>query len=86
LIIRKRPSAWRLFFIVRGSIVPKTAPQILATMLFASLVAYSHGVFFRKDLTFTAVPFTILGLALPIFLGFATAPPTTGYCCGNRSG
>jgi putative membrane protein len=48
LIIRKRPSAWRLFFIVRGSIVPKTAPQILATMLFASLVVYSHGVFFRK--------------------------------------
>ena len=38
MIIRKRPSAWRLFFVLRGSIVLKTAPQILATMLFAGLV------------------------------------------------
>ena len=84
MIVRKRPSAWRLFFIVRGSIVPKTAPQILATMLFASLVSYSHGEFFRKDLTFTAVPFTILGLALSIFLGFRNSAAYDRYWEGRR--
>jgi putative membrane protein len=84
LIVRKRPSAWRLFFIVRGSIVPKTAPQILATMLFASLVVYSHGEFLRKDLTFTAVPFTILGLALSIFLGFRNSAAYDRYWEGRR--
>jgi len=69
---------------VRGSIVPKTAPQILATVLFASLVVYSHGVLFRKDLTFTAAPFTILGLALSIFLGFRNSAAYDRYWEGRR--
>jgi putative membrane protein len=70
VIVRERPSGWRLFFVVRGSIVPKIAPKILATMALAAIVAWSHGVFFAHDLTFTATPFTIIGLALSIFLGF----------------
>jgi putative membrane protein len=84
LIVRKRPSGWRLFFVVRGSIVPKIAPQILATMLVALLVAYFHGVFFARDLTFTATPFTIIGLALSIFLGFRNGAAYDRFWEGRR--
>jgi putative membrane protein len=84
LIVRKRPAGWRLFFVVRGSIVPKIAPQILATMLVALVVAYFHGVFFARDLTFTATPFTIIGLALSIFLGFRNGAAYDRFWEGRR--
>jgi putative membrane protein len=84
LIVRKRPSGWRLFFLLRGSIVPKIAPQILATMLVALIVAYFHGVFFARDLTFTATPFTIIGLALSIFLGFRNGAAYDRFWEGRR--
>ena len=84
MIVRERPTAWRLFFILRGSIILKTAPQIIGTMLFSTLVAYSHGQFFHKDLTFTAAPFTILGLALSIFLGFRNSAAYDRYWEGRR--
>jgi putative membrane protein len=69
LIIRDRPSGWRLFFVLRGSIVPKVAPQILAVMILSVAVDYFHDVLSHRSLIFTAVPFTIIGLALSIFLG-----------------
>lgn len=84
MIVRDRPSGWRLFFVVRGSIVPKIAPKILATMLVALIVAYFHGVFFTKDLTFTAAPFTIIGLALSIFLGFRNGAAYDRFWEGRR--
>jgi putative membrane protein len=84
LIVRNRPSGWRLFFLLRGSIVPKIAPQILATMLVALVVAYFHGVFFARDLTFTATPFTIIGLALSIFLGFRNGAAYDRFWEGRR--
>ncbi|HEV7873863.1 MAG TPA: bestrophin family ion channel [Enterovirga sp.] len=84
MIVRDRPSGLRLFFVVRGSIVPKIAPQIFATMLVALVVAYFHGVFFTKDLTFTATPFTIMGLALSIFLGFRNGAAYDRFWEGRR--
>jgi putative membrane protein len=73
-----------LFFVLRGSILPKTAPQILATMLFAGLVAWFQGALFNVDLTFTAAPFTIIGLALSIFLGFRNSTAYDRYWEGRR--
>ena len=84
MIVRRRPSGWRLFFLLRGSVVPQIAPQIVATMTVAALVAYFHGVFFSRDLTFTPVPFTIIGLALSIFLGFRNTATYDRYWEGRR--
>lgn len=84
MIVRERPSSWRLFFVLRGSIVPKVAPQILAVMLVAAAVTWSHGVILDRNLTFTAVPFTIIGLALSIFLGFRNGAAYDRYWEGRR--
>lgn len=84
MIVRERPSGWRLFFILRGSIVPKVAPQILAVMLLAAVVAWFHGTLFDRDLTFTAAPFTIIGLALSIFLGFRNSAAYDRYWEGRK--
>jgi len=84
MIVRERPSGWRLFFILRGSIAPKVAPQVLAATLVAAVVGRFHGTFFERDLTFTAAPFTIIGLALSIFLGFRNNAAYDRYWEGRR--
>ena len=70
MIIRQRPRAWELLGIFRLSIVPKILPQILMIAVFPLLIAglgYRFPVLLR---TLNVAPFTLLGIALSIFLGF----------------
>jgi putative membrane protein len=70
MIVRDRPSAWRLFFILRGSILPRIKWQLIATIGLAMPVTALHGRLYDIQLTLTPIPFSLIGLALAIFLGF----------------
>lgn len=70
MIIRKRPSVWHLFFIWRGSILPRIWGLVLATIALAVLITVLHGRVFDIKITLTPIPFSLIGLALAIFLGF----------------
>ena len=70
MIIRPRPNAWQLFFILRGSIVPRIAPQIIGFTLYAALVVAVARHFGLAAAGYGLAPFTVLGVALSIFLGF----------------
>jgi putative membrane protein len=70
MIVRDRPSAFQLFFIMRGSIVPRIKWQVLSTVGVAVLVTMAHGTLFNQKVTLTPIPFSLIGLALAIFLGF----------------
>ncbi|AKT43852.1 bestrophin family protein [Chondromyces crocatus] len=70
MIVRERPSFWRLFLILRGSVVPRILPQIGATMVLSCLVVYWTMDPARTPISITPAPFTLIGLALAIFLGF----------------
>ncbi len=70
MIVRQRPRAWELFGIWRLSIVPRIAPQITLIAMFSLVVlgvARWRPLVFRS---FSVAPFTLLGIALSIFLGF----------------
>jgi ion channel-forming bestrophin family protein len=71
MIIRPRPTFLQLFFIMRGSVVPRIAPQILGFVAYAIVVVLLVRQF---DLEFGGpyglVPFTLLGVTLSIYLGF----------------
>ena len=70
MIVRRRPRVWELFGIWRLSIVPRIAAQIGLSAGFAAVVVWVAGrqpVAFRA---FSVAPFTLLGIALSIFLGF----------------
>lgn len=70
MIIRPRPTFLQLFFIMRGSVIPRIAPQLAGFAVYAVAVALLAD---RIDLDFGAAglqPFTLLGVALSIFLGF----------------
>ncbi|OJH36845.1 bestrophin family protein [Cystobacter ferrugineus] len=70
MIIRPRPTAWQLLYILRGSVLVLVLPQVLGISLLSCLAVLS----IRKDWlhlpSSTAVPMSLLGLALSIFLGF----------------
>ncbi|MGE5476470.1 MAG: bestrophin family protein [Bacteroidales bacterium] len=70
MIIRERPSVWHLFFILRGSILPRIIGPLLATIAIAVAVTAAHGRLFDTKITLTPIPFSLIGLALAIFLGF----------------
>lgn len=70
MIVRRRPRAWELPWIFRLSILPKIAPQILTITAFSAGVAWVWHVHPYLLRNFTAAPFTLLGIALSIFLGF----------------
>lgn len=70
MIVRPKPKAWELFGIVRLSIVPVIAPQIGVVLVFSTLVVWFGHRYPALLRTFNVAPFTLLGIALSIFLGF----------------
>ena len=70
MIVRPRPTAFSLLFILRGSTIPAIAPELAAILVLATGVTalgYAAPSHFAR---LTPVPLTLLGLALSIFLGF----------------
>lgn len=70
MIVRPRPNAVALLFIVRGSVVPKVFPHLLVLAAFAFLVDRLHASQWVVLPEFSIAPFALLGVALSIFLGF----------------
>lgn len=70
MIVRQRPGAMALMFIVRGTILPVVLPQLLVLFVFALLVQGLHDWQWLHIPEFSTAPFTLLGVALSIFLGF----------------
>jgi putative membrane protein len=70
MIVRPRPGPFSLWFILRGSILPMIAPQLVTVLAVSVGVVWLHSVAPRHFRDVTPAPFTLLGLALSIFLGF----------------
>jgi putative membrane protein len=70
MIVRERPHGVQLFFILRGSVLPHIAWELATCTAVALLVTLTHGFVYQWKITLTTVPFSLIGLALAIFLGF----------------
>ncbi|MBI3382064.1 MAG: hypothetical protein HY019_08675 [Aquabacterium sp.] len=70
MIVRPRPNWLRMLFVWRGSILNKILPQLVVTALVSVIVVIFHGELLHHKITLTPVPFSLVGVALAIFLGF----------------
>ncbi|KFI29873.1 bestrophin [Haematobacter missouriensis] len=70
MIVRDRPSALRLFFVMKGSIVQRIWPQLLSVALLSAFVVAAHRWLPGWVPGMNPAPFTLIGIALSIFLGF----------------
>ncbi|MBR0565190.1 hypothetical protein J5J83_03545 [Azoarcus sp. L1K30] len=70
MIVRPRPHWIRLLFVRRGSVLHRILPQLLFTTGLACAVVMAHGQLYHWKVTLTSSPFSLMGVALAIFLGF----------------
>ncbi|MBU0903121.1 MAG: bestrophin family protein [Gammaproteobacteria bacterium] len=71
MIVRPRPNALHLFFVRRGSIFPHIASKLLSITLLSCVVVGLYESGWMQWLSHvSAPPFSLLGLALSVFLGF----------------
>ncbi|MDD2777048.1 MAG: bestrophin family protein [Gallionella sp.] len=84
MIVRDRPTGLKLFFIFRGSVLHQIWVVLLVNVVLATLVTMAHGDLFSHKITLTAIPFTLIGLPLAIFLGFRNNAAYDRYCEGRK--
>jgi ion channel-forming bestrophin family protein len=70
MIVRPRPTPFGLLFILRGSILPTITPRLMVVLAVSAGVTWLHDVAPDQFRDVSPAPFTLLGLALSIFLGF----------------
>jgi putative membrane protein len=84
MILRDRPAGLRLFLLLRGSILPRIRSTLLLNTLISVLATVLHGNLFSVKITLTAIPFTLIGLPLAIFLGFRNTAAYDRYWEGRK--
>ena len=84
MIVRDRPSAIRMFLLLRGSVLPRILPSLFVNTVIATLVTINHGDLFALKITLTTIPFTLIGLPLAIFLGFRNNAAYDRYWEGRK--
>lgn len=70
MIIRPRPSLLILFFILKGSIILRIWGQLAAVGLLSAVVVIAHRHAPNLIPSVNPTPFTLIGIALSIFLSF----------------
>src|SRR3569623_1279282 len=84
MIVRDRPSGLKLFLVLRGSVLSGIWKVLLVNVVVAALVTIAHGALFQFQVTLTPIPFTLIGLALAIFLGFRNCAAYDRYWEGRK--
>lgn len=84
MIVRARPHAFALLFTLRGSILPVIAPKLLVVLLVSGGVtwAYQRSPHLFHQITWT--PFSLLGIALSVFLAFRNSAAYERWWEGRR--
>lgn len=70
MIVRPRPGFLKLFFLLRGSVVPCILPQIIGFVIYASAIVVIVEALGLDLTAFSIGPFGLIGVTQSIFLGF----------------
>jgi len=79
MILRPRPHWVRMLFVLRGTVLPAIAPQLLVATGFAAIVTLLHSPLVGWKLSLNIVPFSLIGLVMAIFLGFRNSTSYARY-------
>lgn len=70
MIVRETPSLLTLFLEIRGSVIRRIYPRVLVVMALSVLVVWGHSREPKFIPLVDGAPFSLIGIALSIFLGF----------------
>lgn len=87
MIVRPQQHWLQLIFVWHGSVLPKIYTRLLLNFLLSIAVIAMLPWYTSLGIKFTVAPFSILGVAIAIFLAFATTPAIRATlrhaCCGG---
>jgi putative membrane protein len=84
MIIRQRTHWFRMLFIWYGSVLPKILPQLLILTAFSLVVLFLQGKIYEFKVNLNPTIFTLIGIALAIFLGFCNTASYDRYWEGRK--
>jgi putative membrane protein len=70
MIVRSRKNWWSLLFVWRGSMMTQMLPQLSIVAVLSLVAVWTEGKLFHQKVPLNATPFTLVGVALALFLGF----------------
>ncbi len=70
MIVRFKSNWWTMLFVWRGSMMKQMLPQLLIVAGLSVLAVWTEGTIFAHKVPLNATPFTLVGVALALFLGF----------------
>ncbi|WP_419868775.1 bestrophin family protein [Chryseobacterium sp. CT-SW4] len=84
MIVRQRVGWLKMLFIWKGSVLKKIILQISVITLFSIIVLLLHGRIYEYKVTLNPTIFTLIGLALAIFMGFCNSASYDRYWEGRK--
>jgi ion channel-forming bestrophin family protein len=85
MIVPSKKWGWlKILIQIRGTVLPMIWRRVLATTLFAAVLTGLHTQYGLFKITLTPLPFTVMGLALSIFLGFRNSSSYDRFWEGRK--
>jgi putative membrane protein len=70
MIVRPQENWFRMLFVWNGSVLPSILPQLSFVLLVNVIAVMTDGTLFGEKVPLNTTPFTLVGVALTIFLAF----------------
>lgn len=84
MIIRKMGNSLKMLFVWRGSVLPDILLRLVVLFCISFIVVYFHGQLFAYKIPLNPALFTLIGIALAIFLGFINSASYDRYWEGRK--
>ncbi len=84
MVIRPKLNWLRMLFVWRGSVVRRILPQLMILVMSSGVVVSIHSLYPGLLHDLTPIPFTLLGIALAIFLSFRNSVSYDRFWEGRR--
>lgn len=84
MIVRQRTNWLKMLFIWRGSVLKKIVVQLGVILIFSLLIYFFKGKIFDYKVHLNPTIFTLIGLALAIFMGFCNSASYDRFWEGRK--
>jgi ion channel-forming bestrophin family protein len=84
MIVRSKPNWWAMLFVWSGSMMRQMLPQLVIVAALSVFAVWSEGTVFKHKVPLNATPFTLVGVALALFLGFRNSSSYDRWWEGRR--
>jgi len=84
MIVRPRLHWFRMLLAWHGSVLPQLLPRLFLVLLLSLVAVASHDHILRITVNLSTVPFSLIGIALAVFLGFRNNASYDRYWEGRK--